>query len=217
MQRLSYLALAILALLAVTTPAQAEGPQVIAVGPWSKPVADHRGYALRGRLVLCEKVVSEDRREVAVYIELQDACDFIGHGMQLWCELSKHDFRPEYKGGLHCQMHDGNGNKIEPEGFPFGGAVPSNQWVTLPTDGTIRLRTTPFGIHRPGALAICPDLGGMWIIPDDDKHEYRLSGAFTIDPAADQKPPADEPHIWRGALELPAMQIFSRGMAARAQ
>jgi len=188
-----YIAPALLFLAATATAA--DGPIVFALSDWSKPVADKDGYALRGRLVLCEKVVSEDRREVAVYIELQDASDFIGHGMQLWCEVAKHDFRPEYKSGLHCEMTNKDGKRIESQGFAFGGGVPKNQWVSLPVDSTVRLRTTPFGIHREGALAICPHLGGMWVIPDDDKDEYRLSGTFTFDPAADNKPPSEELHV----------------------
>ena len=207
----------LMALLLATSAFAADGPTVIALSDWSKPVTDDRGYALRGRLVLCEKVVSEDRREVAVYIELQDASEAIHREMQLWCEVNKTDYRPEYKKGLHCEMTDAKGNKIESKGFPFGGGVPSNQWVALPSDATIRLRTTPFGIHQPGALAICPDLGGMWIIADDDKTEYRISGTFTIDPADDNKPPAADLHIWRGTITFPPMQIFSRGATARAQ
>ena len=208
---------ATLALLLATSALAADGPTVIALSDWSKPVADKDGYALRARLVLCEKVVSDDRREVAVYIELQDASESIRPDLQLWCEVNKTDHRPEYKPGLRCVMTDANGNVIESKGFPFGGGVPRNQWVSLPSDATIRLRTTPFGIHRPGALAICPDLGGMLVIPDDDKTEYRLSGTFTIDPAADNKPPSDDLHVWRGTLTFPPMQIFSRGAMAQAQ
>jgi hypothetical protein len=208
---------ALLFLTPLSNALAADGPNVIALGDWSKPAVGKDGYALRGRLVLCEKVVSEDRREVAVYIELQDASESVHPDLQLWCEVAKTDFRPEYKNGLHCEMTDAKGNKIESKGFPFGGGVPLNQWVSLPTDATIRLRTTPFGIHQPGALAVCPDLGGMWIIPDDDKTEYRLSGTFTIDPAADNKPPEGELHVWRGTITFPPMQIFSRGAAARAQ
>jgi hypothetical protein len=209
-------AVLLLVTLAATALA-ADGPTVIAFGDWSKPVTGKDGYALRGRLVLCEKVVSDDRREVAVYIELQDASESIHPDLQLWCEVAKTDHRPEYKPGLHCQMTDAKGNVVEAKGFPFGGGVPRNQWVSLPTDATIRLRTTPFGIHQPGALAICPNLSGMWIISDDDKAEFRLSGTFTIDPAADNKPPNDDLPVWRGTLTFPPMQIFSRGAAARAQ
>src|SRR5207344_1757944 len=61
----------------------AEGPKTIAVGEWSKPVDDNRGYAVRGRLVLCENRAGSDLREVAVYVELQDASEAIGMGMQL--------------------------------------------------------------------------------------------------------------------------------------
>ena len=193
----------------------ADGPKIIASGDWSQPVADRDGYSLRGRLVLCEKVVAADRREVAVYVELQDASEFVGRGMQLYCEVSKTNFRPEFQRGLTCELHDKAGNTLEPQGFPFGGGVPANEWVKLPADATIRLRTTPFGIHRPGALAICPGLGGMWVIGGDDRQEYQLSGTFTIDPPADQRPPADDLHVWRGTIELPPAKIVSRNVAAQ--
>src|SRR5690349_13253196 len=80
----------------------AEVPRVLFEGDWSKPVADSRGYALRGRLVICQQKRG-DRFETPVYVELQDACDFIGQTMRLYCDLGKHDFRPEYKGGLNCE------------------------------------------------------------------------------------------------------------------
>jgi hypothetical protein len=209
-------ALSALALLYCADVARADGPKIIASGEWSKAVADRDGYSLRGRLVLCESVVSADRREVAVYVELQDACDFVGHGMQLYCEVSKTDFRPEFKRGLTCELRDKAGKLIEPQGFPIGGGVPRNEWVKLPVDATICLRTTPFGIHRPGALAICPGLGGMWVIHDGDRQEYQLSGTFTIDPPDDQKPPVDAQHVWRGTLELPPAKIVSRKVAGAA-
>lgn len=203
------------ALLALGYVANAgDGPKVIAAGEWSKPVADHRGYAIRGRLVLCEKVIAEDRREVAVYVELQDACDFIGESMRIFCDLGKHDFRPEYKGGLQYELRDKDKQVKAGEPFAFSGGTPKSQWITLPTDGTIRLRATPFGIHRPGALVICPDLGNLWIIQDDDPGEYFLSGTFTVEPAKDQIPEGDG-HVWRGTLELPPMKIVSRGTAAK--
>ena len=39
----------------------ADGPEVIAAGEWSKPVADARGYAVRGRLVICQKPRGDNR------------------------------------------------------------------------------------------------------------------------------------------------------------
>jgi hypothetical protein len=187
----------------------AEGPKVIAEGEWSKPVADARGYAVRGRLVLCEKRVGEDRREVVVYVELQDACEFVGNGMQLFCEMSKTDFRPEYKGGLQCEMRDKDKKLVKPTGYPFGGQVPKSEWVRLPGDATIRLRASPFGVHRAKAMAITPELNKLWVIKDDDLKEYYLSGTFTVAPADDLTPKGDE-HVWRGAIVLPAIWINNK-------
>jgi hypothetical protein len=181
----------------------------IAVGDWSKPVADNRGRAIRGRLLLCEKRVSADRREVAVYIELQDVSEAVGETMLLFGDFGRTDFRPEYKGGLRCQLRDKDDKPVKPASFPFGGGIPGSQWVMLPSDASIRLRATPFGMHQPNALAICPGLGTSWVIGDDDPGEYFLSGTFTIDPAADRKPPSGD-WVWRGTIELPPARIVNR-------
>jgi hypothetical protein len=190
----------------------AEGPKVIAEGEWSKPVADARGYAVRGRLVLCEKPVKDDHREVAVYVELQDVCEFVGNGMRLLCEMSKTDFRPEYKGGLQCEMRDKDKKIVKPTGYPYGGGgvgVPKSEWVVLPNDATIRLRASPFGVYRAKAIAITPELNKQWVIEDDDPKEYFLSGAFTVAPTDDQIPKGDG-HVWRGSIDLPAVRIRNK-------
>lgn len=182
----------------------AEGPRVIASGDWSKPVADSRGYAVRGRLVLCEKKVAEDRRETAVYVELQDASPFIGSGMRLFCNFRP--AQPDTKAGMHTELRDANRKPVPSQPFAFGGAVPVPQWVSLPTDATIRLRTSPFGVHRPKALAIAPQLSDLWIIADDDPKEYFLSATVVIDSPVKPEVGASE-HVWSGAVELPAMRI----------
>ncbi len=92
--------------------------------------------------------------------------------------------------------------------FAFSGAVPKSEWVLLPNEAAIRLRTTPFGIHRSGAMALSTDLGTLWQINDGDRNEYFLSGTFTIDPAADCIPPGDG-YLWRGTLVLPAVKIVN--------
>jgi hypothetical protein len=187
----------------------AEAPKVIASGEWSKPVADRRGLAVRGRLVLCEKLVGEDRREVAVYVELQDATESVGASMRLFCDLGRSDFRPEYKGGLECELRGKDNRPVSLTPFAFSGAVPKSEWVTLPSDGTIRLRASPFGIHRPKARAISPHLGKLWVIDDDDPNEYSLSGTFTVEPTKDRIPPGDD-HVWRGTIVLPPVRITNQ-------
>jgi hypothetical protein len=188
----------------------AVGPKLIAAGEWSKPVADTRGFSVRGRLVLCEKRVSDDRREVAVYVELQDASEFIGSPMRLFCDFGKTDFGPEYKGGLQCELQDKDKKPVNETPFAFSGAVPKSEWVTLPSDATIRVRASPFGIHRARAMAIAPDLGKLWVIGDDDPNEYFLSGTFTVDPATGRNT-IQEPHVWRGTIVLPTVRIVNQG------
>ena len=183
--------------------------KILAAGEWSTPVADARGYAVRGRLVLCTKQVNPDRREVAVYVELQGAHDFIGNDLRLFCDLGRTDFRPEYKGGLHCTMRDKDGQEIPATGYPFSGAMPRSQWLTLPVAATLRLRASPFGIHRPGALAISPQANQLWVINANDPRAYFLSGTFTVDPAQDPSPIGNE-HVWRGTLILPPARIVNR-------
>jgi hypothetical protein len=198
--------------LAAHAPA-AEPVKVLAAGDWSAPVADSRGYALRGRLVLGEKPAAEGRRETVVYVELQDASPFIGSPMRLYCEMARHDFRPEYKGGLDCELKDADKRPVPPSSYPFGGATPRTEWVTLPTDGTIRLRASPFGVRRAKAKAITPHLGKLWVIADDDPKVYFLSGTFTINPPADALPASDT-HVWRGTIPLPAVRITGANVKA---
>jgi hypothetical protein len=187
----------------------ADPPKVIAEGDWSKPVADTRGFAVRGRLVLCEKPRSDDRREVGVYVELQDARESIGNSMRIFCDFGKTDFRPEYKGGLQCKLQDKGKKPVKATSYPFSGAVAASEWVTLPTDATIRLRAGPFGIHQAKAMAISPQLGQLWVIGNDDPNEYFLSGTFTVDPDAGRKS-IEDPHIWRGTIDLPAVRIVNK-------
>jgi hypothetical protein len=200
---------ALVVLLALGSLAQAKPPTILAEGDWSKPVGDNRGREVRGRLVLGEKRVSAERREIIVYVELQEVSDSIGWTLRLFCDVGRHDFRPEYKGGLRCELRDKDKQLIKPTSYPFGGGVPQSEWVSLPPDATIRLRTTPFGIHRPGAMAISPELGTMWVIGDDDSKEYFLSGTFSIDPTKDQAKSEGE-QVWRGTIELPAVKIVNK-------
>lgn len=187
-------------------PGWAAEAQLVAAGAWSKPVTDNEGYSLRGRLVLYEKRVDAERRDTVVYVELQDASESASRPMQLYAEMGRNDFRPEYKPGLHCSLVDKNDKPVKPGFFAFGGAVPRSQWVALPSDSTLRLRSSPWGIWRPKARAICADLGTLWVIPEDDRKEYFLSGTFTAEVPKDLKPPTED-HIWRGTLVLPPARI----------
>ena len=188
----------------------AEPLNIVAEGEWSEPVSDNGGGALRGRLVVGRKHRGENRSEWPIYVELQDASEAVGRTKRLFCEMRRSDSGPENRAGLSCELRDQQGQLIEPVGYPFGGAVPMSQWVALPSDSTIRLRASPFGVSRPDGLALTPHLGALWFISDDDPHEYSLSGMFTIIPSGDE-PALDDPgksdDIWGGTLVLPAVKI----------
>jgi hypothetical protein len=181
----------------------------IGSGKWSKAVVDKSGYALQGRLVICEKFVSDDRREVVVYVELRDATPFLGSPMRLYCDMGRTDFRPEHRSGLQCELKDENNHSVESAAFGFGGAVPLSQWVTLPSDATIRLRASPFGIHHSQGMAISPHLGTVWVIGDDDSNDYSLSGTFAIISPENSVSPSDE-HVWTGTIDLPPIPIVNK-------
>lgn len=206
--------LLVLALISPASPRGAEANwKTLAAGEWSKAVSDNRGATLRGRLLVLQKTITSDRRETAVFLDLQDVSEAVGSNMLLYCDLGRTDFRPEYKPGLHCQLQDENKKPIRATGFPFGGGVPLSQWIVLPSQATIRLRCSPFGIHRPDAIALCPDLRGLWVIPDNDPKTYFFSGTFTIDPP-DKTPALIGDRIWKGTLELPAVRITNKPQPA---
>ena len=56
--------------------------------------------------VLCGERVSRERREVVLYVELHTATSFLGRPMQVYCDMGKNDYRPEYLSGLHCELKD---------------------------------------------------------------------------------------------------------------
>jgi hypothetical protein len=181
---------------------------LVTAGAWSNPIVDNEGFSLRGRLVLHEKRVNAERRESIVYFELQDASDGASRPIQLFAEMGRNDFRPEFKPGLNCDLRTKDDQPVKAVGFPFGGAVPRSQWILLPSDSTLRLRASPWDLWRPNARAICPDLGALWVIPDEDRKEYFLSGTFTAEVPKDLKPVTDD-HVWRGTLLLPPARIVN--------
>jgi hypothetical protein len=188
----------------------ADDPRIIAAGDWSKPVADNLGATVRGRLVIYEGRRDGALRETPVYVELQDASEARGRTLHIFCDMGRRDFSGKTKSGLKCEMHDKDRKLIESASFPFGGGVPASQWITLPSDSTIRLRATPYGIRRENALAICPHLGALWLIADDDRKEYILSATFGVSPSEPEAKSRDG-HVWRGTLVLPPVRIVNAG------
>jgi len=123
--------------------------------------------------------------------------------------MGRHDFRPENKSGLECELRDKDHNTVPTISIAFSGATPNSEWVMLPADGTIRLRASPFGIGKDKSRAICPHLGKLWFIGDDDPNDYFLSATFTITPPTDAIE-QNGVRVWLGTINLPTMRIPSK-------
>ena len=85
--------------------------------------------------------------------------------------LKRSEFRAQYEGGFDCELLDKDKRPVASAVFVFGGGSRGAAWVTLPSDATIRLRCSPFGLHRPEAVAISPQPDKLWVIADGDPNE----------------------------------------------
>lgn len=200
--------------------ARATGPaRIIASGEWSQAVKDHEDYALRGRILLGERRVvigGRERHEIITYLELQDASEAVGRSMQVFCDLGKTDFRPENKSGLEFELLDKDKHPVGSGPYAFSGGVPASQCLTLPADGTIRLRTSPFGVSDATGLAIAPNLSKLWVLQPGHGTEYTLAATFTVDPSKAVAPTNESAneHVWHGTIVLPPLRISGRQLMA---
>ena len=188
---------------------------VIAVGNWSEPVGDSRGYKLRGRLLICETPRHRGPGggcDIAVYLELQECSDCVGATLQVYCnmegdELLGPDFKRVEKAGGCWELRDAADNPVAQSPFAYSGAAPGKYWMTLPCDSTVRLRATLFGGGRleDGRLGIALP-SQYWVIPARSTNDYFLSGTFAVSPPTNS---IDELkfHVWQGTLKLPKIKI----------
>jgi hypothetical protein len=189
-------------------------PEVIAISNWSKKVAGKTDgdAAIRGRLVILQGHEIGDASELLstmVYVELQNMglkpaeLYFDGtHGG---------DFRPEYKGGLNCDLFDSQGKPVPSIGGGGSGIEPASEWITMPSDSTIRLRANHFAIRSPreGGLVL-PFPGNWWMIKAQDTNHYFLSASFTaIAPTNHVSEEVNHGRrvVWDGMLKFPKVDI----------
>lgn len=183
----------------------ADDTNILFLGDWSQPVTDAGGYAIRGRLLIEQK--SQYRGglpfDTAVYLELQEHSRYWGAPVEISCDLD-HDFR--------CHLFEATGVAVSAQaGLRFNGLHGPNQFkVTLPTDGSIRLRVSPpVGCwQEDGGLELSVYPWQTWWIDSKDTNEYFLSGTFTVAPTNSVR--YANPDVWAGTLTLPKMKISLR-------
>ncbi len=187
---------------------------ILAAGNWSKPASDLLGYALRGRLLLCE---SPKDKGTAVYLELQECSEMWGGCLDVYCNLEPSvalGGHPDAQGRKRVEkaaaiweLRDASGKLVPQSPGGFGGGAPGASWVSMPSDSTVRLRASVYGGGRleDGSLSIF-FLSNHWVIPPRSTNDYYLSCIFTVDPPKNQVA-LPEHHVWQGTLVLPKMKI----------
>jgi len=178
----------------------------VSVGGWSKPVSDFYGYALRGRLLLCQLPWRgpANTPDIGVYLELEEVSDFAVAPVEVLCDL----MATNRTDGLRCELRYVDGRAV-PEGGAYSGGGPGSSWITLPAFSSIRLKVSG-GTAKAMADWIQITLSRQsWAFPSKDTNDCFLSGTFTVNPRADLVTPytPSNHHVWKGALTLPAVRI----------
>jgi hypothetical protein len=185
--------------------------KVIAVGDWSKPVQDDAGYSLRGRLLVFDTPHYRDQfgtnnewwGNAPVFLELENLTPRRDRELAVYFALGD---------GLECEFRDADGKPttMSPMWFINGPSMPwtRQNWVTVPFDGSVRLRADPQrgGFSpKPNGLIIQMGIQSRWNILAGTNNQF-LSGNFS--PPTNHPPPPGS-HVWQGTLKLPAARISS--------
>ena len=178
--------LSLVLLLAAAQPSPgADEKTVVATGGWSEAV-----NGLRGRLILAQgRTLGDGKiRESLVYVELENVTNTASGEVHV-------SFDPD---ALKCELTDAAGKAVAPTPVPGSGGRPGKTVVTIPYDGSVRLRANPYAFGRAEGLLI-PLNTIAWHIKDDA--DYFLAGTLTV------TAPEGKAGAWKGELKLPKAKI----------
>lgn len=140
----------------------ADAPKIVAAGEWSKPVTDDRGYAVRGRLMLCEKMLAKDRPDLAVYVELQDATESIGAICGCSATWGSTTSAPSIKKGSSANCGTRPANRSCRPRSPSAARSPGRSGSPFPATeqfASVRVRSASFG-PAPGQSVLTWESSG---------------------------------------------------------
>lgn len=194
-------------------------PSILAAGEWSDPVngSSQPGLpsgSLRARLLLCE---SPKDQSPAVYLELQECSKSVVHDFEVYYNFRGTVTRVPAPGtgekertvqaAITWAMLDSSGQPAPTPPWASSGASPTDGWITVPCDTTVRLRASLFASGRLKNGNWNINVGAHhWEIPARGTQDYFLSCTLTVDPPK-EPPIAPERRIWRGTLILPKMKL----------
>jgi len=178
----------------------ADEHKTIASSDWSESVYNH-DRSLRARVLILEgrsRAYAGPDAEVLVYVEIENTNSAWGEPLRVYFDPSQ---------GLNFEVLDADQKPVPPSPTGGSGGDVGPCWLTIPYDGSVRLRANPGGWGRGKDTALVlplrPMQGQYWrLSPEQD---YYLTGSLKISPPTDN----DIEHIddWRGELTFPKTKI----------
>lgn len=192
-----------LLILSLTFPCLAdELPRLIAASEWSKPVESHDRF-LQARWLLMEgrsRAYAGPGTEILLYVELQNADSAWDKPLRVYFDAVK---------GLRFEVLDGDGTAVPASPTAGSGGDVGACWITIPYDGTVRLRANPGGWGKPAdavlALPLRPHHGQHWVFREPPSGDRFLAGKLTITPPTEDT--FEHRDDWRGTLEFPKTKL----------
>jgi len=199
---MKFSAFLLLALIAYPPCSFAEEHKTIAASDWSESVYSH-DRSLRARVVVEEgrsRAYAGPNAEVLVYIEIENTNASWGEPLHVYFDAEQ---------GLNFEVLDAEGKTIPPVAPPGSGGDVATCWITIPYDGSVRLRANPGwgkGNDQSLVLPLRPLQGQYWRLSADQ--DYYLTGSLKISPPTSD----DIEHFddWRGELHFPKTKIAAR-------
>jgi hypothetical protein len=175
---------------------------LIATGDWSKPVRDENGVGsvLRGRLLVYDDQAQSAANHARIYLEIQQVFTNGWYDpVEIYC----------FGTNLVLELQNEHGQPIPSMATVRVGAVLNSYWVTVPCDGTVRIRADEctLGPHeKPDGLYILTG-GNAWLVPRNATNDFYLTCSFT---SATNHPSPLHYDTWRGTLRFPEVKIPSQ-------
>jgi len=175
---------------------------LVATGDWTKPVRDENGVGsvLRGRLLIYDDQAQSAANHARLYIEIQQV---FTNG---WYDPVEIYF---FGTNLVFELHNEHGQPISGMATMRMGAVLKPYWVTVPCDGTVRIRADECTLgpkEKPDGLEILTR-DNCWIVPLNATNDFYLTCSFT---SATNYPSPLHYDTWRGTLRFPKVKIPSQ-------
>jgi hypothetical protein len=173
---------------------------ILATGDWSKPVKDENGVGstLRGRLLLYDDQVQSAANHARIYVEIQQIYTNGWYApVEIYC----------FGTNLVFELKGDHGQSIRSLPADREGLVLQPYWVTVPCDGTVRIRADECTLGRkdkPDGLEILTH-DNDWLISPNATNDFYLNCSLR---SSTNDPSPLHYDTWRGTLKFPPVKVL---------